>query len=1036
MSIAELSIKRPVTTIMFFVSLFVIGLIAAVRLPLESFPEVSPPFIFVALPYTGSTPEEVERTVLRPAEEALATMSGIKRMDSNARSDGAQVFMQFSDWSRDVAIAASEARERLDAIRDELPDDLKRYQVLKFSTTDQPVLRVRLASKQDLVGQYDMIDREFKRRIERIPGVARVDVSGVPQNEVEIAIQPDRLTAHGISLNDLTTRLQSVNFSVSAGEIDDGGQRLRVQPVGEVTDLQQLRDLVIAQDGTRLGDISDVHLKPGEVDTGRRLDGERAVGLDIFKERNANLVQVSSAALAEVNAIRAQPDLSDLQIKVIDNQGENVTKSLTELAEAGGIGLLLSITVLYFFLRHWPSTLMVTLAIPICFVMTLGFMYFAGVTLNILSMMGLLLAVGMLVDNAVVVVESIYQERERMPGQPRLASILGTRHVAIALTAGTLCHCIVFVPNLFGERNFLSIYLAQIAITISVSLLASWLVAVSLIPMLSARLKTPPAVRDERGLIPRLQKRYAKLLRWTLEHRGWSVAGIVLIIAISLVPMQLTKKNMFGNDGGNETNIYYQWKGSYTKEQMSAEILRVEKFVDANRKRFHVSQIYSWWSEQGDAGTRLTFDTGKASETKPLIEAIRKELPKSARADIGIGDGGGGGPGGGQPGQDVQVQLVGDSTQVLQSIGEDVVPILAHRKELRDVRIDAGDQNTELNVHVDRERAAAFGFSAQQVAQFVGLALRGAPLREFRRGDNEVPVWVRFAGAQNYRVEDLSGFTVRSPDGRSVPLLAMVDVQVKPAATQIQRTNRQTTLTIKANLAPKVTMPDAHKAMEETLKGMAFPDGYSYSFDGGGFQDDQDAQNQMFFNLLIALVMIYVVMAAVFESLLFPSAIMSGVLFSVFGVFWLFWITGTEFNIMAFIGILVLMGVVVNNGIVMIEHINNLRRRGLSRTDALVEGSRERLRPILMTMGTAILAMVPIAMTTTQIGGDGPPYYPMARAIAGGLAFSTIVSLLFLPTIYALLDDLRNATRKLVERAKLRRGDPGPAVAVAAISAE
>ncbi|HSR66288.1 MAG TPA: efflux RND transporter permease subunit, partial [Xanthomonadaceae bacterium] len=940
MSVAELSIKRPVTTIMFFVSLLVIGLIAAVRLPLESFPEVSPPFIFVSLPYAGSTPEEVERTVLRPTEEALATMSGIKRMEAQARSDGAQVFIQFKDWSRDVAIAASEARERLDAIRDELPDDLKRWQVLKFSTTDQPVLRVRLASRHDLTGAYDMIDREFKRRLERIPGVARVEVSGAPKNEVEIAIQPDRLTAHQIGINDLSTRLQAANFSVSAGEIDDGGRRLRVQPVGEITDLQQLRDLIVARDGTRLGDIAEVRLKPGEMDTGRRLDGERAVGLDIFKERNANLVQVSRDALAEVNAIRSQPRLSDIQIKIIENQGENVTSSLSELAEAGGIGLLLSIVVLYFFLRHWPSTLMVTLAIPICFVMTLGFMYFAGVTLNILSMMGLLLAVGMLVDNAVVVVESIYQERERLPGQPRLASILGTRHVAIALTAGTLCHCIVFVPNLFGERNFLSIYLSQIAITISVSLLASWLVAVSLIPMLSARLKTPPAVRDERGLIPRLQKRYAELLRWTLEHRGWSVTGIVLIIAISIVPMVLTKKDMFGGDDGGETNIFYQWKGSYTKDQMSAEILRVEQFLDANRKKYHLTQIYSWWSEQGDAGTRITFDSKQASRTRPLIEEIRKELPKSARADIGIGDQGGG-PGGGQPGQNVQVQLVGDSTQVLAALGEDIVPILARRKELRDVRVDAGDQNSELNVRVDRERAAAFGFSAQQVASFVGIALRGAPLREFRRGDNEVPVWVRFAGAEKYRVEDLSSFMVRSPDGRTVPLMAMVNVAVKPSATQIQRTNRQTTLTIKANLADKVTMPDARKAMEETLKHVAFPDGYSYSFDGGGFQDDQEATQQMFFNLIIALVMIYVVMAAVFESLLFPSAIMSGVLFSVFGVFWLFWITGTEFNIMAFIGILVLMVVVVNNGIVMVEHINNLRRRGLSRTEALVEGSRE-----------------------------------------------------------------------------------------------
>ncbi len=1035
MSVAELSIKRPVTTIMFFVSLLVIGLIAAVRLPLEAFPEVSPPFVFVSLPYAGSTPEEVERTVLRPAEEALATMGGIKKMDSNARSDGAQIFIQFADWGRDVAIAASEARERLDAIRDELPEDLQRYQVLKFSTTDQPVLRVRLASAQDLTGAYDMIDREFKRRLERIPGVARVEVSGAPQNEVEIAIEPDRLSAHGIGINDLSARLREVNFSVSAGEIDAGGRRLRVQPVGEITDLQQLRDLVVARDGTRLGDIAQVRLKPGEMDYGRRLDGERAVGLDIYKERNANLVQVARDAMAEVDAIRAQPQLDDIQIKIIDDQGKNVTTSLAELAEAGGIGLLLSILVLYFFLRHWPSTLMVTLAIPICFVMTLGFMYFAGVTLNILSMMGLLLAVGMLVDNAVVVVESIYQERERLPGQPRLASILGTRHVAIALTAGTLCHCIVFVPNLFGERNFLSIYLAQIAITISVSLLASWLVAVSLIPMLSARMKTPPAVRDERGLISRLQRRYAGLLRWTLEHRGWSVTGIVLIIAISMAPVMLTKKNLFGGEDGNETYVSYQWKGSYTKEQMSGEIARVEQFLDHNRKRFHIKQIYSFWSEQGDAGTMVTFEDDYAGRTRPLIEDIRKDMPKSARADIAIGDQGGG-PGGGQPGQNAQVQLVGDSTKVLAELGDGIVPLLAQRKELRDVRVDAGDQNSELNVRVDRERAAAFGFSAKQVADFVGIALRGAPLREFRRGDNEVPVWVRFAGAREYRVQDLSGFTVRAPDGRTVPLLAMVDVSVEPAATRIQRTNRQTTLTLKANLADKVTMPDARKAMEDVLSQVAFPDGYSYSFEGGGFQEEDEAGKQMMFNLLIALVMIYVVMAAVFESLLFPSAIMSGVLFSVFGVFWLFWLTGTEFNIMAFIGILVLMGVVVNNGIVMIEHINNLRRRGLSRTEALVEGSRERLRPILMTMGTAILAMVPIALGGTKIGGDGPPYYPMARAIAGGLAFSTVVSLLFLPTIYAILDDLRHGTSRLLARARGARGGGLAPASVAATLAE
>lgn len=1012
MSVAELSLRRPVTTVMLFVSMFVIGLIAAVRLPLEALPSLSFPAVFVQLPYPGSTPEEVERMVLRPAEEALATMSGLERMQGGANADGAFVGVFYSDWDTDVQIAASEARERLDAIRDELPDDLQRYFVGNFSTDDQAILQVRLAGETDLTGGYEMIEREFQRPLERVPGVAKVDIVGAPPNEIEVAIDPERLGAHGISLNELNARLRTVNFSLSAGQIEAGQQRLRVQPVGEMANLDQLRDLVINHSGLRLRDIADVRLKPQRMNYGRRLDGQPAVGLEIFKERNANLVEVSTAALAEIEQIRQRPDLSHIQVKVIENLGEDVTSSLLELAEAGGVGLVLSIAVLFFFLRHWPSTLMVTLAIPICFVMTLGFMYFAGVTLNVLSLMGLLLAVGMLVDNAVVVVESIYQERERLPGQPMRASIVGTRNVAIALSAGTLCHCIVFVPNLFGETNDISIFMTQIAITISVSLLASWLVAVSLIPMLSARMKTPPAVRNEKGVIQRLQARYARFLRWTLEHRGWSVLGILMIIAVSIVPMTQTKFDMFGGgEDSTEANVFYQWNGSYTKEQISEEVHRVETFLDDNRDRFRIQQIYSWYSEEGWAGTEVTFadDVEKPSE---LVEAIGKELPKSARAKIGIGERGGDDDGG-----KVQVQLVGDSTQELAALAKDIVPILAANPELRDVRVDAGDQNSELTVRVDRDRAAAFGFSAQEVSQFVSLALRGAQLRDFRQGDREVPVWVRFEDAEHFGVEDIAGLTVRAADGRTVPLMAMVDVAVQPAATEISRTNRQTTLTIQAGLAGETTVPEAREVMERVMGNVSFPAGYSYSFDGSAFQRDEDAGAQMVFNLVIALVMIYVVMAAVFESLIFPSAIMSCVLFSIFGVFWLFWLTGTTFSVMAFIGILVLMGVVVNNGIVMIEHINNLRRKGLARTDALVEGSRERLRPIMMTMGTAILAMVPIGLSDTQVLG-GITYFPMARAVAGGLAFSTVVSLLFLPTIYAILDDLRNNTARIVRRAR------------------
>jgi HAE1 family hydrophobic/amphiphilic exporter-1 len=1013
MNITELSIRRPITTIMLFVSMVAIGLIASFRLPLEAEPEATIPFFFVSLPYAGSTPEEVERNLVRPVEEALATMPGIESMNSRANADGGSIQVRFSDWNRDIAIAASEARERIDAIRDELPDDFRRYFVQRWSTSDREALSLRLTSEVDLTARADLIERSIKQRLERLPGVARVEVEGVANQEVLVALDKDRLTAHGVALNELVQKLQAANFAVSAGEINEAGRRLRVQPLGELQQLQQLRDLRLDKQGTRLSDIADIDLQPQRMNYVRRMDGKPSVGVDIYKERAANLVDLSRRVREEIKLLEQDPAMRGVKIEVTDDQGQAVTSSLLALAEAGGIGLLLSVIVLYAFLRHWPSTLMVTTAIPICFTMTLCFMYFAGITLNIISMMGLLLAVGMLVDNAVVVVESIYQEREKYPGKPWLASIIGTRHVAIALSAGTLCHCVVFLPMMFGEKNIITIYLSQLAVTISVSLLASWLVAISLIPMLSARMKTPPALKSP--FISRLQDRYARALRWTLQHRGWSVAGILAISLASVYPMTHTSGG--GDDGDpTEINIFYQWRGSYSKEEMGKEVARVEQFVNAHRNDFKVDRVYSRYSEQGWAQTRLFLTIDDAEQNKKISEEVRKGLPKSARANIGIGWPGGGG----DASQGITFSLTGDSTQTLQEVAADVVPILSRNPLLRDVRVDTGDANTELKVQVNRERAASYGFSAQQVAQFVGMALRGSSLRDFHREDVEIPVNVRFAGSDSYSVEDLSTFMVRAPNGTDVPLLAMVDVNTSPASTQIQRQSRQTMLQVQAGLAQGASMQDARKAIETALAGMQFPPGYSYTFDGAGFNINFDGMDQMMRAIGIALVLMLVIMAAVFESLLFPLAIMSCVLFSIFGVYWLFWITGTEMNIMAVIGILVLMGVVVNNGIVMIEHINNLRRRGLPRIDALVEGSRERLRPIMMTMGTAILAMIPIALSTKTAEGM-PPYYPMARAIAGGLAFSTVVSLLFLPTIYALLDDLRAGTSRLIARAKLSR---------------
>ncbi|HXS73585.1 MAG TPA: efflux RND transporter permease subunit [Rhodanobacteraceae bacterium] len=1014
MNLAELSLKRPVTAVMFFVTLVVIGLIAAFRLPLESFPALDVPFLLVDIPYVGSTPSEIERTIARPVEDALAALPGIQKMNSTSRADGTQIFLQFK-WGENVAVKAVQAREKIDAIRADLPSDLQRYTVQKFSTSDQPILQLRIASERNLANSYALLDRELKRPIERIPGVARVDIGGVQAPELQIELSAQRLAAHGVSLNQLYQRLKQANFSLSAGEVSDAGKRWRVQPQGQWRDLDEIRALPVNAQGLKLGDIAQVTLRPQRVDFARALDGRPAVAVDIYKERNANLVQVGTAVTRYVDGIRDDPQMRGIRVYALQDSAKGVTSSLRELAEAGGIGVLLSVLVLYFFLRDWPSTLMVSLAIPVCLVITLGCMYFFGISLNILSMMGLLLAVGMLVDNAVVVVESIYQYREKYPDKPWYCAVAGTQAVGVAIAAGTLTSVIVFLPNVFGEKNDISIFLTQVAITMAIAHIASWLVAVSVVPMLSSKLPAPKFL-NRRTLISRLRDRYARVVAWTLIHRRWSVAGIFALLVLSFWPMTHTKFDMFASSESRELHLTWHLNGQYRLAEQAPAVKKIDDWLLAHKKELEIKSVYTYYSEEQSGNTNVVLvDAGEAKRSSAEItEAIRKGLPKIA---IGTVDFDQQRNGNAAP---VEVSLRGDSTAQLEQLSDTLIPVLARLPSLRDVHASERGGDREVAVHVDRVRAKQYGFDAQAVGDYLAVALRGMPLSEYRQGDREVPVWLRFRNADAQSLDDLSDYQLRRDDGTQIPLLSMVRIDTHPIATAIERTNRQTTVTIQANLATGKTIEDARKEITTAMSAVTLPAGYHWAF-GDSFDDAQNAGNQMMFNMLIALVLVYVVMCCMFESLIFPAAILTTFVFSVLGVFWLFWISGTTFSIMAAIGILILMGVVVSNGIVMIVHINTLRHQGMLRTQALIAGARERLRPILMTMGTAILGMLPLCLTDAQIGGDGPPYSPMARAIAGGLLFSTIVTLLALPVIYALLDDARMAVRRVMRDAKAGR---------------
>ena len=1009
MSPAQFALKRPVTIIMIFVSMIAVGLVSSRLLPLEYFPAVDIPFIGIEIPYQGSTPEEVEREITRPVEEVIATLAGIKRLESRSSSTGANIEIIF-DWGEDVAIKAVEARERVEAIRDSLPADVRRINVFKFNFTDQPVLRMRISSERDLSGAYDMLMRKLIRPLERIPGVARVQLEGIEPREIRIELIADRVISHGIDLVDLQRRLQQVNFSASAGLIRDNEIRYRVNPRGEFRSVKEIEALVINDQGLRLSDIAEVVYDNKKRTYARHLDQKYAIGVSVFKESGANLVEVGQRAVEEVKRISNSSDMQGIKLFYLDNQAEGVTKSLSELLKAGLIGALLSLIVLYFFLGHIQTTLMVSMAVPVAITITLGAMYFLGLSLNILSMMGLMLAVGMLVDNSVVVSESIHREHEKSPDDPEGASLRGVRAVGTAVAAGTLTSAAVFLPIMFGEKDDISIFLTHVAIAIVVSLVVSLFIAQTVIPLLATRLDQPSSDQQNK-LVERLKHHYVRLLGWTLRHHWWAAGLVILTLVSAVIPMSIVETDMFPMNQTRKLYLSYHLDGHYPLEKIKESVDRIEDYLYANQEEFEIRAVYTYYDETGTSNTLsailLNEDDEAILSSEKISKRIMEGLPKIAIGKPSFSFERTGGA------EKLNITLMGSSSEVLQDLAEDAERILATVEGISGVVSEAGAGDEEVQVRVDREKANLLGFSTQDVAQAVAIALRGVELREFKGEEGEVPVRLQLREADRENLADLKDIKLRNAAGLQVPLMALVTLTQNSGPTEIRRIDRQTGLRVTAHL-DGITPEVAKERIKSKMDLMALPSGYDWAF-GGGFEDDQEAMQKMLFNILLAIIIIYIVLAAQFESLIYPASMICTILFSVIGVYWFFLITGTTFTLMAMIGILILIGVVVNNGIVLIDHVNNLRLQGLSREDALLQAGEERLRPILMTVGTTVLGLAPLCIGTTQIGGDGPPYFPMARAIVGGLLFSTFVSLVLLPTIYSWLDIIRYWPGKLLK---------------------
>jgi HAE1 family hydrophobic/amphiphilic exporter-1 len=997
--LTALAIKRPVTTAMLMLSLFVTGLVASKLLPQESWPSLNIPVAFINVPYNGATPEEVERLITRPLEEAVSTLGGITEMRSTSRADSASIQV-IMDLGVDLNSKIMEVREKVDMVRHLLPDDVQRVMVQKFSTEDLPVLSLVLSGDKNLGQAYDFLEKKLKNPIERIQGVGNVEMRGVIQPHIEIHLDSIKLAMNRVDQAKLLQDLRDSNFLVKSGSILNGGRKFRVSPDGEYKSVADIKNFQV-KSGVRLSEVATVSLTAPPRSSEIRTDRKKSVGLEIFKESDSNVVDVTNNIVLLIDKLRKNDDFKDITIGIKDNSGEEIQESLGDLLKAGALGIVLSFIVLFIFLRNSHITFVVVASVPISLSFALAGMYFMGYTLNMLTLAGLFIAVGLLIDNSVVICESILQQQDK--SLTSVEKILkGVDNVSIAIISGTLTTTIVFMPLLMGEKNFITILVEQIAVAICLPLFASLIISKTAIPLLLSRVdKSALSSVVTQG---KLDRWYRPNLTRILTHPKITGLFIVLLCISGVFTKQMVNVNGEKGKTVKEINIVYHIQGQQKLADVSKLVDKMEQYLYDNQEAFEFKQVNSRiWSSF--AMSRVKLNDGYSKTLHDLKAEIRAGFPDSAIA---------------RPSFDwseekdklVKITLNGSSTKRLMEISESVISQLSNVEGFAEVGIESEDKNMELVLRIDREKVSRLGLKTQDIASRISTALRGTNLRSFRDADlGEVDIRLVYHSEQAVPLERIKQLPIYESNGRIITLQQLVVFDTQPTMHQITRLQRRTTLGISINLAD-LSRVEASEKVKEVMDNIVFPSGYDWNL-GRQFAQDEKAAKDMLMNMLLALALIFIVMAALFESLLMPIAILSSIGLAFIGVYWTFAILGMGLGETGMIGMLILMGIVVNNGIVLIDQINKLKVETENIITPIIEACVSRIRPIFMTVATTIIGMVPLALASSDSAA-----YPMAVAIIGGLLFSTFTSLFLVPFCYLILVKLGERSSKRFSKAK------------------
>ncbi|NIM13028.1 MAG: MMPL family transporter [Candidatus Aminicenantes bacterium] len=1017
MNLPEFSIKRPVTVIVAMLIFITIGVISILKLPLEMYPDTSFPGLMVYVPYPSSSPEEVERTITRPLEEILSTVNNLKNVRSTSSSSNARIFMEL-DTGTNMDMASMEIRDKIDQVRGRLPDDLERIRIRRWSTSDRPVISFSVSIPGELEQLYFMAENVIQPQLERIDGVANVEIRGLKNKELTIALKPDLLYTSSINLLDLIETVRNNNINISAGYLESD-QRYVVRVPGELKHVRQINELPLNEQGLRIKDVADVTYDYPTQESFDRLNSRDSLSYRIYRASNANVVDVCRKVMTTMEKIKQDdPLLKDMDVLYYRDQSEEILNSLRDLSIAGLIGGFLAVMVLLFFLRKFRSTIVIAVAIPMAIVFTFSLMYIyrsvfgASISINVISLSGLMMAVGMLVDNSVVVLENIFRLRQEKGYSALEAAVKGGSEVALAVTASTLTTLVVFISLGFISSTGFGRYMRDFAITISLALIASLIISLTFIPLAGSRLLRGKSKPKARWLV-KLTGFYEKIIGTTIKTTASKLVTVfvaICVFGVAFYMMSKVEREYFPPSEERNVRLNVFMPKSFTLDQMKELFNTFETMLNQRKQELAIKNMVT---EYGITRIRQGRYRGEVdlylAETGPSVSEIKKKLlalfprPAGITYEFGERHGRGGHFHG------LRVELVGMDFTRLTELAPMVMEKLRTLEEVEDLSSDLEGGDTQLLVKVDRKKAESTGVDSRRVARTIMSSISDRPIGKFKTENKEIDIVLKMRNDQGFNQDDLKNISMRTGSKR-IPISAISDFSFRMGSTAISKENKKSKLRISINTKSKGMMKLTQK-VREVMSTIHLPEGYSWSF-GSHFRRFQEAQKSSSMAVWLALIFIYIIMASLFESFVHPFTILLTVPLALFGVAFFFTVFGITLNNSSYLGLLTLFGIVVNNGIILIDHIRSLRKKGMAKREAIIQGGKDRMRPIIMTAITTIFGVLPLALPVLMPGlfpaaqGRAAMWAPISVAILGGLTTSTFFTLIILPTFYSISDSV------------------------------